>query len=392
MKKHNTSVNTPFWRDNRIIPIILQAIFAILLILAFVVLINNTIKGMEKIGINLGFGFLEDTASFSIGESLIDYQPTDSYAKAVLVGILNTIKVSVIGIILATIIGVVVGVTRLSNNWLARQVAGLYIEVLRNTPLLVQIFIWYYAVFLNLPKVQESFVLFDSVYISNRGVALPWFDPTSATNVWIILFIIGIISSIILWKVKIKAEAETGERKYPLIWAAGSLIGALTLAAIITQQGPAAMNYPAIGKFNFTGGQVISPEFSAILVSLTLYTATYIAEIVRGGILSVSKGQTEASKALGLKNSTMMRLVIFPQAFRVIIPPVTSQYLNLTKNSSLAVAVAYPDLVSVGNTILNQTGRAVEMITVMILVYLTISLLTSLFMNLFNKKMQLVER
>nr|WP_204500540.1 ABC transporter permease subunit [Aquibacillus albus] len=369
----------------------LQIIFVLIVLIVGGYLINNAIAGLERIGIELGLGFLGSTASFNISESLIDYQPTDTYGRAVMVGVLNTIKVSVIGIILATIIGIFVGIARLSNNWLVQKIAGLYIEIFRNTPLLVQIFIWYFAVFLKFPQVKEAFEI-GPMYLSNRGAAIPWFELHSGSLIWSLLFIIGIIAAIIFWKTRLNTQVKTGERKYPFVWAIGSFITALILAFVFTQQGPVDMTYPVLGNFNFEGGHTVTPEFLAILIGLTAYTATYIAEIVRAGILSVSKGQKEAAKALGLKNSTTMRLVVFPQAIRIIIPPVTSQYLNLTKNSSLAVAVGYADLVSVGNTTLNQTGHAVEMILIMILVYLTLSLLTSLFMNIFNKKSQIVER
>ncbi len=392
MKKNNGALSTPFWRDNRIIPIIIQILFVILVILAGTYFISNAISGLERIGIKLGFNFLKNSASFSIGESMIHYTPQDTYGRAILVGIINTIKVSSIGIILTTILGVFIGLARLSNNWLIRKLAGLYIEILRNTPLLVQIFIWYFAIFLALPNVKQSIKLPGQIFLSNRGVAIPWFEATSSFSIWIIFFIITAILSFVIRKVTLKKQVETGKRKYPFLLASGFFISILVILSIILKQPPVHFTYPHLGKFNFEGGYIFTPEFSAILVSLVLYTATYIGEIVRAGIMSVSKGQIEAAKALGLKNSTTQRLVVFPQAIRVIIPPLTSQFLNLAKNSSLAVATGFPDLVSVGGTILNQTGRAVEMITIMFLVYLTISLTTSLFMNWFNQYTKLVER
>jgi len=392
MKNNKPLVTTPFWRDNRIIPILLQLLFVLVVLLAGFYFISNAIAGLDRIGIKLGFSFLKNPASFSIGESLIDYTPSDSYGRAIVVGILNTIKVSIIGIFFASILGTIIGIARISNNWLARQFANLYIEIIRNTPLLVQIFIWYFAVFLELPKVKDSIKLPGGIYLSNRGTAIPWFKANTSLSLWIVFIIIGILLAIVFWKIKLTAQIKTGKRKYPGIWSIGSFFLTLLVALLVIREAPVSIDYPTLGKFNFQGGHIITPEFSSILVGLVLYTATYIGEIVRGGILSVSKGQIEAAKALGLKNSTTLRLVIFPQAIRVIIPPVTSQYLNLAKNSSLAVAIGYPDLVSVGGTVLNQTGRAVEMITVMILVYLSMSLFTSFIMNMFNKHTQLVER
>jgi len=325
MKNNKPLVTTPFWRDNRIIPILLQLLFVLVVLLAGFYFISNAIAGLDRIGIKLGFSFLKNPASFSIGESLIDYTPSDSYGRAIVVGILNTIKVSIIGIFFASILGTIIGIARISNNWLARQFANLYIEIIRNTPLLVQIFIWYFAVFLELPKVKDSIKLPGGIYLSNRGTAIPWFKANTSLSLWIVFIIIGILLAIVFWKIKLTAQIKTGKRKYPGIWSIGSFFLTLLVALLVIREAPVSIDYPTLGKFNFQGGHIITPEFSSILVGLVLYTATYIGEIVRGGILSVSKGQIEAAKALGLKNSTTLRLVIFPQAIRVIIPPVTSQ-------------------------------------------------------------------
>lgn len=389
--KTEQQVRTPFWRDNRILPILFQIGFIIFIIFICLFLFNNARAGLDRIGMSLGIGFLTNTASFNISETMIDYQPTDTYMDAILVGILNTIKVSVIGVIFATLIGVFVGISRLSTNWLVQKLAGLYIDIFRNTPLLVQIFIWYFAVLLPLPAVGESLTI-GSIYLSNRGIAIPWFNSNPQSLTWVILFFIGLAGALLLWKIKRKKQIDTGSRKYPVIWGIGIFILAILLAIVITKSGPLDIDSPVLGNFNFEGGYIISPEFLAVLLGLTIYTATYIAEIVRGGILSVAKGQKEAAKALGLKSSTTMRLVVFPQAVRIIIPPLTSQYLNLTKNSSLAIAAGYADLVFVANTTMNQAGHFIEMIVIMILVYLTLSLITSIFMNFYNAKSRLVER
>lgn len=391
MKKDGAAITTPFWRDKKVIPILSQGIFALIIILSVIFLFSNALNGLNQMGIALGFDFLKTSASFGIYETLIEYSPASSYGKAFLVGVLNTLRVSFFGIILASLIGLFIGIARLSNNWLVNKTAGVYVEIFRNTPLLVQISIWYFAVFLPLPKIEESIHVL-GFYLSNRGSAIPWFNATSGTLIWVVLFVIGIISSVILWKKMLKKQIETGTRKFPGIWAIGAIITSLIVSFLLTMQPPFHVTLPVVEGRSFIGGYRASPEFLAILLGLVIYTSTYIGEIVRGGIQSVQKGQVEASKALGLKGSTTMRLVIFPQAIRVIIPPVTSQYLNLIKNSSLAIAVGYQEVVSVGETILNQTGKAVETVTIMILVYLTFSLLTSFFMNKFNKRSQIVER
>lgn len=384
-------MSTPFWRDTRIIPVILQLLFIVVIIGVAYYLFQNAFNRLQALGINLGFGFLQNMDSFNIGESMIQYQSTDTYMKAVMVGILNTLKVSAIGIVFATIIGVIVGISRLSSNWIVQKLATVYIEIFRNTPLLVQILIWYFAVFLALPDVKES-VKLGPIFLSNRGAAIPWFNTTTSTIAWIITILLGVLLAIIIWKNRLNMQVRTGKKKYPLLWAIIGFILSLVIAFIATDKAPITIDYPVLGNFNFEGGYIVSENFLAIFLALTIYTATYIAEIVRGGIQSVSKSQIEASKALGLKSSTSMRFVVFPQAIRIMIPPVTSQYLNLTKNSSLAIAAGYPDLVYVATTINNQTGRAIQSILIMIVVYLILSIITSIFMNVFNKKMQIVER
>ncbi|WP_010651494.1 amino acid ABC transporter permease [Oceanobacillus massiliensis] len=391
MKKENSSVATPFWRDKRIVPILLQLLFVIALIFSIYFLLSNTLSGLNQLGMQIGFDFLSNTSGFTISESILNFQSTDTYGKAILVGILNTLKVAFFGIILATIIGIIIGIARLSKNWLVSKLAFGYVEIFRNTPLLVQMFIWYFAVFLPMPQIEDALKV-GPFYLTNRGTAIPWFEANSNSLLWGIIAAAGIILAIISYKLLMKKEVESGKRRYPIISAFGILIIALGAAFITTQSGPFQVIAPSIEGKSFIGGNTLSPGFSAVLLGLVIYTSTFIAEIIRAGIMGVSNGQKEATKALGLKSSTSLRLVVFPQAIRIIIPPLTSQYLNLTKNSSLAVAIGYQDIVSVGNTIMNQTGRAIEAIIIMIAVYLTISLLTSLFMNIFNKRMQLVER
>jgi general L-amino acid transport system permease protein len=383
--------STPVWRDKRIVPIFLQLIFLLVVIVSGYFLIVNTLSGLNQIGMKLGFDFLKNTAGFTISESMIEFQPTDTYGKAIVAGILNTLRVAFFGIILTSILGSFIGIARLSSNWLVSRLAGIYIELFRNTPLLVQIFIWFFAVFLPMPRIQEA-LKFGPVYFSNRGIAIPWFETHSNTLLWILIGILGIIFTVFIYKLLLKKEMVTGKRKFPLIGSVTFFL-VITLGTFLTTQtGPVDIHTPIVEGRNFVGGYTLSPGFSAILLGLVIYTSTYIAEIIRAGISGVPKGQIEAAKALGLKSSTSLRLVIFPQAIRIIIPPLTSQYLNLIKNSSLAVAIGFQDIVSVGGTVMNQTGRMVEGVTIMIAVYLICSLVTSLLMNYFNKKAQLVER
>lgn len=388
--KKNKAV-TPIWRDRRLVPIFYQIGFAIVIISIAYYLISNALSGLNQMGMKISFNFLRNTAGFTISESMIDFQPVDTYGRALLVGILNTLRIAFFGIILTSVIGLIIGIARLSNNWLVSRLAAAYIEIFRNTPLLVQIFIWFFAVFLPMPQIQQALKV-GPVYFSNRGTAIPWFESNAATLIWVIAAVIGIIASIFIYRVLIKKEVETGKSKYPFISAIGILLASFAVAYLFTFSGPFHIHTPSVEGRGFAGGYTLSPGFSAILLGLVIYTSTFIAEIIRAGIMGVPKGQTEAAKALGLKDSTALRLVIFPQAIRIIIPPLTSQYLNLTKNSSLAVAVGFQDIVSVGGTVMNQTGRTIEAIMIMIAVYLTFSLITSLFMNYFNKKAQLVER
>ncbi|WP_368485993.1 amino acid ABC transporter permease [Niallia circulans] len=373
------------------VPIISQIIFVLIVGIVIAFMVRNVISGLEQIGLVLGLDYLNLKASFPIAESIISYTPDDPYTRALLVGLLNTLKVSVFGIILATIIGVIVGVARLSNNWLVRKVATVYVEVFRNTPLLVQIFIWNFAVFLPMPKIQDA-ISVGPFYFSNRGASIPWFTLQDNTLIWLVILIFLIAGSIILFKKLTKVSIESGKSTYPFISSVGLIVIGTIIIYIILGNGPLGFSVPVFNGNSFEGGTSLSIGFMSVLVALTIYTSTYISEIVRAGIMGVPKGQTEAAKALGFKSHTALRLIIFPQAIRIIIPPLTSQYLNLIKNSSLAMAVAYQDIVGIGNTIINQTGHTLETLLIVISVYLLFSLTTSLLMNIFNKKFQLVER
>lgn len=382
---------TPLWRNKKVLPILIQILFVAIVGFAITIMVRNVQVGLEQIGLKIGLDFLNLKASFPIAESLISYTPEDPYSRAIIVGLLNTLKVSFFGVIIASVLGVIMGVARLSSNWLIRSLATVYVEVFRNTPLLVQIFIWNFAVFLPMPKIQDASSI-GSFYFSNRGAAIPWFTLHENTLIWIGVMVILAAIAILLFKKLTSISIANGKSTHPIITVIGFLVIGFILFYFILGNGPFGISVPEFNGTAFVGGTSLSIGFLSMLVALSIYTSTFIAEIVRGGILGVPKGQTEAAKALGFKSPTALRLIIFPQAIRIIIPPLTSQYLNLIKNSSLAMAVAYQDIVGIGNTIINQTGHTFEIILIMIAVYLFFSLGTSLFMNFFNKKFQLVER
>ncbi|MDQ2097261.1 MAG: ABC transporter permease subunit [Tychonema bourrellyi B0820] len=381
-------------RDDRFWKIAGQAIALISVIAVIAILWDNLTANYAQLGINFGFDFLNSQASFDIGEKVIDYNPENSYKQAYWVGLFNSLRVMIIGIVLATIAGLTVGIARLSNNWLLRTLAGLYVEVIRNTPLLLQLFFWYFAVFIAFPKLEENPQMSGPVYLTNRGIALPWLATLPGFEIWLILLAVGCLGAIGLWLWRDRVMLEQAQPGRHLFWALGAIGLSAILALIITRNLPFRLDIPRLtADLQLEGGLQLSPEFAALVTGLSLYTGSYIAEIVRAGIQSVPKGQSEAAKSLGLQSGTMMRLVILPQALRVIIPPLTSQYLNLAKNSSLAVAIAYPDVYFVvASPTLNQTGRAIEAMLIIMVTYLTISLIISLFMNWYNQSVQLKER
>lgn len=377
--------------DPKVRGIFFQVVLIVLLALGVWWIVSNTIENLHRSNITTGFDFLRGRAGFDISDRLIDYSSDSSYYDALLVGILNTLMVAVAGIVTATVIGFLVGVGRLSNNWLIRKLAMVYVEVFRNIPPLLVILFWYQGVLAVLPNVRESIGLPFGSYLNNRGFYFPrlvWGD-----GAWLVPagLLVGIALS---WYVSRKAYARqmaTGQQ-FPVLWTSVALIVALPLLGFILAGLPLSIDYPQKGTFNLTGGFNLKPEFLSLFLALSFYTAAFIAEIVRAGIVGVPKGQTEAYSALGLRSGQGLRLVVIPQALRIIIPPLTSQYLNLTKNSSLAVAIGYPDLYAIGGTILNQSGHAIEVVAVFGIVYLGLSIVTSLFMNWFNTKMALKER
>ena len=387
--------------DPKVRAIISQVLLILLIAWAGYEIVTNAVTNLAKQNIASGFGFLNNTAGFGIIQTLIPYSETSSYGRAFLVGLFNTLLVAAIGIVLATVVGFLLGVARLSKNFVISTLATCYVEIVRNIPLLLQLFFWYFAVLRAVPDKRDRWsFLFDTLQLNIMGLRgpAPVFGPGSSFTVW--AFLIGVVASIFYARWARKRQEATGQQAPVLYTSLGLIIGFPLVVFLITGM-PISLEFPV---FNDTGpllrrgfeqgvGFVVIPEFLALLLALTIYTAAFIAEIVRAGILAVSHGQTEASYALGLRSGQTLRLVVIPQALRVIIPPLTSQYLNLTKNSSLAVAIAYPDLVSVfAGTVLNQTGQAVEVLLITMAVYLTISLLTSTFMNWFNARVALIER
>lgn len=379
------------WRDQRFRLLLYQGAALLLVVAIGAYLVSNTLVNLEERSIRTGFGFLNREAGFRIGESIIPYDASSSYGRAYIVGILNTLRVSVLGIVLATIIGVLVGMARLSRNWLVVRLASFYVETVRNVPLLLQLFFWYTVITGLLPSVREAVQLLPGVFLSKSGLMFPLPTPHPGHPYVAAAFVVGCG---LAWGYRgwaRRRQEATGQVPGVLLPSLG-LVFVPPLLAWLASGAPTALDVPEFTRFTFRGGSSITPEFLALLAGLVLYTAAFIAENVRGGIQAVPRGQTEAASALGLRRGTALRLVILPQALRIVIPPTTSQYLNLAKNSSLAVAIGYPDLVAVTNTSLNQNGQAIECISIMMGVYLTISLSISVVMNVYDRYVALVER
>ena len=377
--------------DPRVRSIFFQVLIVVLLVLGIWWIVDNTTANLRRSNISTGFDFLRGRAGFDISDSLIQYNSDSTYGRAILVGLWNTVLVAIAGIITATILGFIVGVARLSRNWLLRKIAMTYVEIFRNIPPLLVIFFWYLGVLSILPAPRDSIVLPFGSYLNSRGFYFPRFVWEQGAWLMLVALVVGICLTFFVAR-RAKARQMATGQQFPIFWTGLGLILGLPLLAFALMGFPLTLKFPQAGTFNLTGGFNLKPEFLSLYLALSFYTAAFIAEIVRAGILGVSKGQSEAAAALGLRPDTALRLVIIPQALRIIIPPLTSQYLNLTKNSSLAVAIGYPDLYAIGGTILNQTGQAIEIVVIFMIIYLSISLLTSLFMNWFNAKMALKER
>ncbi|MDC5706355.1 amino acid ABC transporter permease [Vibrio europaeus] len=372
--------------------VVFQIIAIAALVFFFYTIVNNALTNLEARGIATGFDFLDQEAGFGIGLTLIEYDETYSYGRTFVIGLLNTALVSFFGIILATVVGFVMGIARLSSNWLVSRFAAVYIEIFRNVPLLLQIFFWYFAVLQALPSTRQSLSLGEAIFLNVRGLYFPAPVFESGSSVVIGALILGVIATVFINVWANNKQRLTGQQT-PMVRIGLGLCVGLPVVVYFLMGSPITAEFPELKGFNFRGGVSIIPELAALLLALSIYTASFIAEIVRSGINAVSHGQTEAAMSLGLPRSRTLKLVVIPQALRIIIPPLTSQYLNLTKNSSLAMAIGYPDLVSVfAGTTLNQTGQAIEIIAMTMGVYLTLSLLTSALMNIYNRKVALVER
>ena len=381
----------PFYRDPRLRGLLLQALLCAAIGLLAYGAVHNAAENLARANIASGFGFLDVTAGFDIGQTLIDYSSQAStYGRAFLVGVLNTLLVAGIGIAFATVIGFAVGIARLSKNFLIERLATAYVELIRNVPLLLQLLFWYNAVLKALPEIAGSLVMPGGFILNNRGLFTP--RPLFADGWQIVVVLAGMVVLAVVFNI-VAGRVERLQRALIVrVAATAMIVVGMPVAAFLAAGAPFAFEYPEIGRFNVRGGAELLPEFVALLLGLSIYTAAFIAEVVRAGLNSVSPGQTEAAQALGLRRMQTLRLIVIPQAMRVIIPPLTNQYLNLTKNSSLAVAIGYPDLFLVAGTVLNISGQAVEVVVITMAVYLTFSLIIALVMNIYNARYALVER
>ncbi|MBE9478707.1 MAG: ABC transporter permease subunit [Chloroflexi bacterium] len=382
----------PFWRDERILTAAAQVISATIFIGGLIWVGVNLLEAAEQRGLSLGFDFINDPAGFPISEAVIPYDDSYTFGTAFMVGLLNTLKISIIGVVLATVLGTIVGLARLSTNWLINRIALAYIELHRNIPLLVLLFIWYFAIFNKLPPAKGSLELPGLLYLNQRGLYLSWPRLTETGSLFAVSLLLGFILAIITWIYLRRLRERSGRSTYFAGVSFAVMLVSAVLGLALSAWQPLWIDIPVFEGFNFTGGLRLTPEFGALLIGLVMYTAAFIAEVVRAGIQAVDLGQTEASKAVGLKPMQTLGLVIIPQAMRVIIPPLISQFLNLTKNTSLALAIGYADLFNVGRIMINQAGRAVPIFGMIMVTYLIISLITSLILNVYNRKIQISEK
>ncbi len=386
----SSSTIVPFWRDVRVYRVVAQVLFVVVVIFVGYVLWSNLTHGLAKFSNTLSFDFLQAGASIPLSETTIDYDANDPYYFAFFIGFLNTLRVIVIGIILASILGLVGGIARLSSNWLVAKISAVYVEIFLDTPLLIQLLFWYLVGVLGLPRVRESIELPGPVYLSNRGIVMPWVEPSAAVGTWLMVSGAVFVATILLYVWFGRMEETSTARVWRGLWA--FLFFAIVAIAAAVALNAFKPSTPQVKGFNYEGGLSFSSSYAALVIGLVTYTGAFITEIVRAGILAVPRGLNEASRAVGLTYAQTLRLVTVPLALRTIIPPLTNQYLNLAKNSSLAVAIAFPDLYYVGRTIFNQTGQTIQIVAMIMGAYLLISLAISVFMNQLNARFKLVER
>jgi general L-amino acid transport system permease protein len=381
----------PLWRDVRVLAVLAQAVFVVLVVIVAGWLYSNLMEALDALGMDLGFGFLSRQGGFLIGQGY-PFARTDTYLQAYFAGVINSAVVIVVGLVLTTFLGVISGIALLSDNWLVRTIFRVYVEVMRNTPLLVQLFFIYFALLLKLPSLSDRIELPGPIYLSNRGIMMIWPHREVMFGNWLIFVVGGALIGAVLWRWRARRKRLTGENSQRALWGSAPVLLLAAVGWLVLPGVPFTFEAPVIDGFRVEGGLTLTPELAAILFGLVIYTAAFIADIVRAGILAVPHGQIEAARAQGLTEAQVMRLVVLPQALRVIVPPLTNQYLNLAKNSSLAIGVGYPDLYAISNTIFNQSGRAVQVIAMIMATYLVMSLSISAVMNFVNRRIQIVER
>jgi general L-amino acid transport system permease protein len=373
----------PFWRNVRVLRVLGQVAFVLLAVIALRELYLNLRFGLDRQGVDLSFDFLRQRAGFPIKEG-ISYSPNQSFVRALQVGLVNTIRVAAVGIVLSSVVGLIVGVARLSPNWLVRKIAQVYVESVRNTPVAVQLIFWFFAVVLALPAIQGGFSLGQFAFLSNRGAAVPWLHAGDSFGLWAVFVAAGATGAILARRWRIRASESTGRPSRWFLWSAAVLLATSGIGYVLAGE-PLRGDVPEFTGRGYSGGLQVSPEYAALLVALVVYTGAFIAEIVRGSLLAVSKGQKEAAEALGLTPGQQLRLVVLPQALRIAIPPINSQYQNLAKNSSLGILIGFPEIVSVSRTIANQAGRATNVLIIVMASYLVMNLIISSVMNLLNR-------
>lgn len=384
-----TTRKPPLWRNVRVLRFVLQAVFLVAVGGLLLYLVDNVVGNLERLGIPTGFDYLDQPAGFAIPDS--DFHSSQSLGDALLVGVQNTIKVSLLGIVLATVLGVAIGVARLSSNWLVRRAAALYVETFRNIPVLVIILFWYLGVVLRLPPIGDAFEISGLTVISNRGLVVPWFDQVGGGLAFLLVALFGLAAAGVVWTWRTRSLDRTGRPHRRVLWAGCLLVAVLAIGFFATGS-PWAFETPELGERSTTGGFRLSPEYAALLIALALYTASHIAEIVRGSILAVARGQTEAADAVGLSGFQRLRYIVLPQAFRISVPPIANQYLNLLKNSSLGVAISYYEVTKITRVSIAQQAPAVQAILLLMAIYLVFSLAIALVTNLVNRRLTLKGR